>query len=220
MVNKVIDLKKLNPDLPLYSVNDEEFLTYGSVIKNYDASEMIDAASRIEMPKDGSRYELSLPQLETCKLTEELKNECFGETEIQVGYCWGYNDMLNGLEYHKSFEINIAVTPMILLLGHLTDMKNNEYDSKNIKAFFVDAGEMIEIYGTTLHFCPCQVNENGFGSIVVLPKGTNAPLDKNTKNSVLFRKNKWLICHEKNQTLIERGVYPGIHGENIRLIGE
>lgn len=214
------ELRRLNPNLSLYSVNDEAFLPYGNVIKNYDVHEVINAALKIEMPESGSCYELSLPQLEACQLTEKLKNESFGESDTQVGYCWGYNDMLNGLEYHKSSEINIAVTPMVLLLGHITDMENNEYNSENIKAFFADAGEVIEVYGTTLHFCPCQVNKGGFCSIVVLPKGTNAPLSKNAKNGLLFRQNKWLICHEKNRTLIERGVYPGIHGENIRLIGE
>lgn len=220
MVNEMIELQKSNPNLPLYSVNDAAFLPYGNVIKSYDVHEVINAALKIEMPESGSRYELSLPQLEACRLTEKLKNECFGESDIQVGCCWGYNDMLNGLEYHKSSEINIAVTPIVLLLGHITDIENNEYDSENVKAFYVNAGEIIEVYGTTLHFCPCQVNNGGFRSIVVLPKGTNAPLSKNTKNSLLFRQNKWLICHEKNGSLIERGVYPGIHGENIRLIGE
>ena len=220
MVNKVISLKKLNPDLSLYSVNDAEFLPYGNVIKNYDVHEFINTALKIEMPESGSCYELSLPQLEVCQLTGKIKNECFGESDIQVGCCWGYNDMLNGLEYHKSSEINIAVTPMVLLLGHITDIENNKYNSENVEAFFVDAGEIIEVYGTTLHFCPCQVNKEGFLSIVILPKGTNAPLNINAKNGLLFRQNKWLICHEKNEPLIERGVYPGIYGENIRLIGE
>ncbi len=213
------ELKKSNPNLPLYSVNDAAFLLYGNVIKNYDVHEVINTALRIEMPESGSRYQLSLPQLEACQLTEKLKNECFGESEIQVGYCWGYNDMLNGMEYHKSSEINIAVTPMILLLGHISDIENNKYNSEKVKAFFADAGEIIEIYGSTLHFCPCQVNKSGFRSIVILPKGTNAPLNKNEMKGLLFRQNKWLICHEKNEPFIERGVYPGIHGENIRFIG-
>lgn len=220
MADKVKRLQQLNPNIPLYHVSETEFLPYGKVIKNYDVNEIMNVASKIEMPESGSCYELSLPQLESCKLTEKLQNECFGEMEIQVGYCWGYNDSMNALEYHKSSEINIAVTPMVLLLGLVTDIANNEYSSENVKAFFVDAGEMVEIYGTTLHFCPCQVNKEGFCSIVVLPKGTNAPLSKEVKGSLLYRKNKWLICHDENKTLIDRGVYPGIHGENIRLIGE
>jgi len=220
MADQVKRLQQLNPGIPLYHISEPEFRPYGKVIRDYDVAEIMDAALKIEMPESGSLYELSLSQFESCKLAEKLQNECFGEMEIQVGYCWGYNDRMNALEYHKSSEINIAVTPMVLLLGLVTDIVNNEYSSERVKAFFVDAGEMVEIYGTTLHFCPCQVSREGFRSIVVLPKGTNAPLSGEVKGSLLYRKNKWLICHDENKTLIERGVYPGIHGENIRIIGE
>ena len=35
--------------------------------------------------------------------------------------------------------------------------------------------------------------------------------------SMLFAKNKWLICHDKNDALIKRGVYLGIHGKNYEI---
>jgi len=219
-VIKMLDkLKALNTGIPFYSVNDPEFLSYGKVIKGYDLDELIDKAMKIEMPESGSKYELSIEQLEECEVVEKLRDECFGEIDIQVGYCWGFNDMMNAMEYHKSSEINIAVTPMVLLLGLVTDIKDDGYDSSNVKAFFLDKGEVMEIYGTTLHFCPCQVDKDGFRCIVVLPKGTNGLLKNPAKGSILFKQNKWLICHDKNEALIERGVCPYIHGTNIKING-
>ena len=163
-------LKKLNSNVPFYSVNDDEFKPYGRVLKGYDLGEIITEAEKINMPENGSAYELSVAKLENLEISKRLKNEAFGETDIQIGFCWGYNDMLGGLEYHKSSEINIAAEPMVLLLGLITDIENGEYDSKNIKAFYLEKGEMVEVYATTLHFCPCQANEKGFRSIVILPK--------------------------------------------------
>lgn len=77
--------------------------------------------------------------------------------------------------------------------------------------------ERIEVFGTSLHFCPCQVSDKGFSCVVVLPKGTNASLDTPTDDKLLFKKNKWIICHDKNTSLIEKGVYPGIHGTNFEI---
>ena len=76
---------------------------------------------------------------------------------------------------------------------------------------------MVEIYSSTLHFCPCEVSKEGFGCIVILPKGTNLPLEEEEADPFLFRKNKWLIAHEENKDLIQKGVTPGITGTNIRI---
>ena len=52
---------------------------------------------------------------------------------------------------------------------------------------------------------------------VVLPKGTNTELEGENYDKILFKKNKWIICHDKNDALIDRGVYPGIHGINSQI---
>ena len=41
---------------------------------------------------------------------------------IQIGYCNGNNNKLNGLEYHRDSEINIAVTDMVLMIGMEQDL--------------------------------------------------------------------------------------------------
>ena len=57
----------------------------------------------------------------------------------------------------------------------------------------------------------------GFGCIVVLPQGTNVPLNEPAADPVLFRQNKWVLCHVENETLKDRGVVPGITGWNLRI---
>ena len=86
-----------------------------------------------------------------------------------------------------------------------------------MKGFFLEKGDIAEVYATSLHFCPCQVSDNGFSCVVGLPKGTNDILDKPSTDKLLFKKNKWLICHDENTALIEKGVYPGIHGVNYEV---
>ena len=68
-----------------------------------------------------------------------------------------------------------------------------------------------------MHFCPCQVESTGFGCIVGLLKGTNLPMETKGADPVLFKTNKWLIAHNENHDLIEKGIVPGICGKNLQL---
>ncbi|MBQ1934983.1 MAG: DUF4867 family protein, partial [Clostridia bacterium] len=69
----------------------------------------------------------------------------------------------------------------------------------------------------SLHFCPCEVAQSGFGCVVALPVGTNVPLEREAADKLLFRKNKWIFAHVDNEGLIARGVVPGITGENYEV---
>ena len=209
MINK---LRKLNPELKIFSVHDEEFKKYGRVY-DVDTSEIVEVCENISLPETGSSYQLSVDELENLESSAMLREVAFGGCEAQIGLCMGYNTQMNAMEFHKSSEINIAVTPLVVLLGLSYEMEGNKYDSSKVKAFYLERGTMIEIFGTTMHFCPCQVSDSGFSNVVVLPKDTNALLDKPSKDELLFKKNKWLICHEKNDNLIKIGGYPGIYGE-------
>ena len=121
---------------------------------------------------------------------------------------------MNGLEYHKCSEINIAVTPVVLILGLTFDMDGDEYDSSKAEAFYLEEGDTIEMFATTLHYCPCQVSDDGFSSVVLLPKNTNTPLKEKSNDKLLIMNNKWLICHKESDSDVKNGVYPGIHGLN------
>lgn len=200
--------------MEIHRITEPVFKYYGRIL-DLDTSDIIKAARKIVYPKEGSCYEPSLSAFEKLDISEKIKNECFGELDIQVGYCYGYNNAMNALEWHISSEVNIAVTDFILILGNVSYIENKyRYNSENTKAFLVKSGEAVEIYSTSMHFCPCMTDNSGFGCVVALPRGTNTPLDGNPKDKRLFRKNKWLLAHVDNKGLIERGVTGGIYGEN------
>ena len=139
----------------------------------------------------------------------------YGDMPVQIGYCNGHNQKLNAVEYHRSSEINVAATDMILLLGKQQDIKEDyTYDTADIEAFLVPAGTAVEVYATTLHYAPCGVNNSGFRCTVVLPKGTNYDVkrQKNTgEDRLLAATNKWLIAHKEAHI---DGAFEGLIGEN------
>lgn len=210
-------LKQKNQNIKFYSAKSDEFKTFGRIITDLDTSEIIKTAEKISRPTDGSAYIPSEESFEKLSIAEDIKNKYFGTLPTQIGYCHGHNNFLNGAEWHKSSEINIAVTPLVLILGHIWDIKNGEIDSSDFTAFYLPKGTAAEIYATTLHFCPCEVGNGGFGCVVGLPLDTNKPLDNAALDSLLFRKNKWLIAHNENKALIDKGVVSGISGENFKI---
>ena len=210
-------LKKLNPTVRFFDVFSNEFSEYGRILCDYDIADIKDKAGKIEYPQGASAYVAAVEDFEVLPIAKRLKDEIFGTLDTQIGYCYGYNNLMNAAEWHCSSEVNIAVTPLVLILSKRLDIKNGKLNSADMKAFYVPGGTVVEIYATTLHFCPCQVSEGGFGCIVGLPKGTNTPLEYEVPDKLLFRKNKWIIAHEDNTTLIERGVISGIYGENYKI---
>ncbi len=203
--------------MKIYSVKDKEFAQFGRVI-DLDTDEIIAVADKIEKPAEGSTYEPSRADFEALPIKDEIQDVYFGMLDTQLGYCCGHSHQLNALEWHTCSEINVAVNDLILLLGDRRDIEEgNRYDSANVKAFRLCRGEAIEVYATTLHFCPIETDENGFGCVVGLLRGTNVPTEKTPKDPVLFRVNKWIIAHNDNKALIERGVVAGIYGENYEL---
>ncbi|MEH6887490.1 DUF4867 family protein, partial [Priestia megaterium] len=203
-------------------IEDSKFKHYGKVINEYDFNELETYMDSLTIPQDQNVYVASVTEMENTIIKNQLQEAFYGEMSIQIGYCNGPNSTLNGLEYHKSSEINIAITDMVLLLGKVQEVENNVFHSNDVIAFFVPKGTAVELYSTTLHFAPCKVNNEGFKTIVILPKGTNDPLSTNIQkrtkeDELLFMKNKWLIAHPEREQLINKGAHPGIKGENIKV---
>ncbi|MEH7396588.1 DUF4867 family protein, partial [Priestia megaterium] len=193
-------MKDLNKHIPFYHIEDSKFKHYGKVINEYDFNELETYMDSLTIPQDQNVYVASVTEMENTIIKNQLQEAFYGEMSIQIGYCNGPNSTLNGLEYHKSSEINIAITDMVLLLGKVQEVENNVFHSNDVIAFFVPKGTAVELYSTTLHFAPCKVNNEGFKTIVILPKGTNDPLSTNIQkrtkeDELLFMKNKWLIAH-------------------------
>lgn len=213
-------LNNRNPKLNFKSVYSDEFLSYGKIIDELDFTHLINTIDRTEVPIAGNRY---VAHDEQCfqSVPKAYLDELFGEMPVQVGYVNGNNAKLNALEYHKSSEVNIAITDLVLLLGHIKDIKDNTYHTKNVEAFFVPKGTAIEVYGTTLHFAPCKVDDKGFKCAVILPYGTNVSDVKDKTllkdSKLLFKTNKWLLAHSEHKAFVEQGAHVGLIGENIEV---
>ena len=203
--------------MKIYSVHDKEFKQFGRIV-DVDVTELLSVAQKVEMPESGSKYEPSLEEFEKLEIKKYFQSEIFGQMPMQLGFCWGYNDTMNALEWHTCSELNVATDDLILLLGDIRDIEDERYDSSKIKAFELKKGETIEVYATTLHFCPIHKDaKKGFGCVVGLGTGTNTLLDTEKKDKFLFKKNKWLIAHEDNADLISHGVVGAIFGKNYKL---
>ena len=84
-----------------------------------------------------------------------------------------------------------------MYLGSIQDIKSDGTVSENsLEAFRIPAGTAVELYSTTLHYAPCQADDNGFMVGIILPKGTNLPVSDNketdNKDEYLAAANKWL----------------------------
>ena len=86
------------------------------------------------------------------------------------------------------------------------------------EAFKIPKGTAVEIYCTTLHYAPCDLNNEGFKLTVVLPKGTNEPLDeahKDAEDKLITAKNKWLIAHAEGGQ--DPAAFIGLVGKNLNI---
>ena len=200
-------------------VTDPAFKAYGRVITGYDFSGLLKAMEQTPLPEDVI-YIPSLPEMEALPAAKELENGIYGQMPIQIGCCNGHNKKLNAVEYHRDSEVDIAVDDLILILGKQQDIEEDHtYDTSRMEAFLVPAGTVIEVYATTLHYAPCQVNDGGFRCVVILPKGTNTDLSPVEsvfhEDRLLFAKNKWLIGHQEGG--LDENAFIGLKGENLEV---
>jgi len=203
--------------MKIQNVTDASFRKYGKIITEYSFEKILKEMEHTPLPKDVV-YVPSVEELEVLPEAAEICKKGFGGLPIQIGYCNGDNHKLNALEYHRSSEVNIAATDMILLLGSREDVKDDfTYETSKVEGFFVPEGTAIEVYATTLHYAPCGVDGQGFKCVVVLPKGTNLDVvntHATAEDKLLAASNKWLIAHEDAHI---DGAFNGLRGENITV---
>lgn len=201
----------------MLSVLDARFRQYGRVIADIDTSEIVELMDSYDMP-DNVVYVPEDKRLGNTDTAKVMEQSIYGGCLVQTGYCNGHNNVLNALEYHRSSEVNIAATDMILLLGKREDVEDDfTYDTSKVEGFFVPKGTVIEVYATTLHYAPCGVDGQGFKCVVVLPKGTNLDVVNTyatAEDKLLAACNKWLIAHEDAHI---DGAFNGLKGENITV---
>lgn len=201
-------LKQLNPHINF--VRTSPLFRFLDV----DTAEVLAYSEKFEA-SDGNSYIASDADAEKFELFDVVLADVFAELPCQFGWCYGKIRKMNGMEWHKSSEVIVACTDMVLLLGSYKDIVGGVYDSKNAVGLFLEKGEAIELLPMTLHLAPLAVDET-FCSAVILPKDTNLPLlsgIKEEKRAI----NKWLLVHKEHEVGIKLGGKIGIIGKNITL---
>ena len=218
-MEKLQILRQANPNLPLYSVFDLEFVPYGRVLPCADPAALSAALEATPIPEAGNRYEASVASLEALPVVQTLQDTVYGGMEVQAGFCNGNGNRLNAEEYHKCSEVNYSTTGLVLLLALPEDLQDWRLDSARVTGFYLPPKVLIELHPRVLHFAPCRVTDAGFRCLVVLERGTNAPVAlpgpaAAGEEKLLWMRNKWLLCHPDSPQAA-KGAYVGIRGENI-----
>ena len=119
--------------MKIQNVTDASFRKYGKIITEYSFEKILKEMEHTPLPKDVV-YVPSVEELEVLPEAAEICKKGFGGLPIQIGYCNGDNHKLNALEYHRSSELDIAQTDLILLLG-----SEKEKRWKEMEPVLVDA---------------------------------------------------------------------------------
>lgn len=205
--------------MEIKKVTDPSFRKYGRVVQGIDFTDLVEAIKKETPLPDGVAYEPSIAALEATQAAKDLQRRTYGELPIEVGYCNGHNYKLNAIEYHRSSEINVAATDAVLIVGMQQDITDDfKYETAKMEAFLVEAGTAVEIYATTLHYAPCSADEGGFKVGIVLPAGTNYPLQEKHEgweDSLITAQNKWLIGHAEGG--LDEGAHIGLVGKNLDI---
>lgn len=200
-------------------ITDAAFKKYGKILD----LKMPDLGKRLEQTAvtEGVVYVASDENLEGCAEFADIRNSVYGGMPIQIGFCNGNNHILNAVEYHRDSEINFTATGAVLIIGSQQDIEDDfTYDTAKMEAFALPAGMAVELYATTLHYAPCNLNEDGFQVAIILPHGTNTDKPEETgkcaEDRLMTAKNKWLIAH-KESGLEADGAFIGLKGENLSV---
>jgi hypothetical protein len=209
-------LRQKNPQLNILSLSDtpEHALFCKAEI---DAKEFLTAAESIH-PAEANAYIPRDELLSASPAALTVARRVFGELPMQAGWNYGGNTRMNGMEWHKTSEVIVACSDVVLLLGSHADITNDTYDSTRTFGLYLQKGEAVELYPFTLHLAPLPVSGGRFIAAILLPDGTNLPLSGGIKGT-LRAVNKWLLVHPENKRGIELGGKAGILGENITIAG-
>lgn len=200
----------------IQEITSGTFRAYGRVL-NVDTEEFLQVMdARPVTPAGQADYVTELPELATLPLGKEIQTKVFGELPVEFGHCSGWNNHLNALEFHRSSEIDIAATDLLLLLGHEQDIDWDmlTYNTDRVECFHVPRGTAVELYATTLHYTPCRAGGKEFRMGVILPAGTNEALSCRVQHPYFMQaKNTWLLAHKEAD--MGPDVCYGLRGENL-----
>lgn len=209
-------LQEKNPNLTVFGIDSPLLKDYGRKVTGIDFGEVIRDANHMPIPDD-VQYQAANETLEkNPALSKTVSHAVFGAMPVQIGICWGKSTRLNGLEWHKGSEVIVSATDSVLLIARYSDFTESNgrlaIDTKQVVALYLRAGEAVELYPMVLHLAPCQVSDEGFRDIIILPRDTNEPLDEPSPDDLLLMKNKWMVGHADMKFK-----HTAVFGENIEV---
>ncbi|WP_281165451.1 DUF4867 family protein [Liquorilactobacillus sicerae] len=211
-------LNRINPDIQIKSIDDEEFASYGQKITLPYQEELLVDLQQTVIPERNNVYIRNDPHLLSLSKRDVIARNFYGEQKIEIGYCNGNSYQINAFEFHNCSEINLAASDLVLFLSHRGQLREKRINTNQAKAFFVPKGTAIELYNSTMHFAPCCVWKSGFKCLVILTAGTNTPLNvPHSSDELLFQKNKWLLTHAENKRMVEKNAFVGLIGKNLAI---
>lgn len=212
-------LRKLNRHIKIKGISNLSFKKYGKIVTGYDFTDMIKYMEEWSpIPEEGCIRVPSVEALEVLSIGKDIQEHFYGELPIQIGYCNGVNSKLNCLEFHKSNEIILALTDIIIFLGKVQDISDNYYELKRAEAFFIPEGVAIEIYSSTLHSIPCKMENNGFRCILICLRGSDTSISfQNNYKGLLSGKNKWILANPPSKDINDKDMKSGLIGEVIEI---
>lgn len=198
---------------------DRSLLKKYGYFLNVDTSEIVSyLATKAEFPEVGNNlYVRDEKDFHLVKGIKEINEIVYGNADIEVGYCNGYNHLLNCMEYHTCPEVDIAYNDLILLLALKEEIVDGKLDSNKVEAFVLKKGEAFVLNPYVLHYSPCRIDDRGFRCGIILADKTNMDLTSKPIDEKLFKINKWLLAH-KDAVEVNDGAYIGIIGENIDVL--
>ncbi|PKM72398.1 MAG: DUF4867 domain-containing protein [Firmicutes bacterium HGW-Firmicutes-16] len=210
--------------MKIYEVTDPEFKFYGKIVEGVELSTLITALKEKTPLPEGTAYVPEDSALSSLPEAQAFGNSVYGGMPVQFGWCNGHNTKLNCLEYHRDSEFQLGTEDFILLLAKEDEIEGGKLDTAKVKAFRAPAGVALEIYATTLHYAPCQMDAaKGFRVMIALPKGTNTEKPEITpvtlEDRLLWACNKWLLAHSESDEA-KAGAFVGLTGRNIDIKSE
>ncbi|EBP4526821.1 DUF4867 domain-containing protein [Salmonella enterica subsp. enterica serovar Westminster] len=179
------------------SIHSDEFKAYGKVISTKNIDSLLKyLKDEVTLPHDRIEYVRSDECLSHCAAVSDIQRQIYGDMPVQAGYVCGVNTTQDGFEYHQGSEVIIAASDFFLFLGKREFMQDDAFNGELARPFFVPAKSAIELYSTTLHYCPISINTQPFSAAIILLDGTNEYIPDENKPAMLSKRNTWFIAHE------------------------
>jgi Domain of unknown function (DUF4867) len=225
-MDTLYQLQQQNPDIEILPVTHKAFTPFGRVLFEAKADQAIEAARKMWKLSDGVGAAASVPQFEADQdLQATIGLRVFAEMPVEVGWVFGRNSRLNGIEYHHGSEVHIPLEDCILLVADWREIvwtPEPSFDTRHMRAFYVPKGVITELKAWSLHFVPINVSRKaGFCNLFVLPQGTGEPLQYPKSDApdyrIMIARNQWLMVHSEATDLVKSGNFIGLTGKNIEI---